>query len=387
MALEHIKHLPIELGQESPIDLYDADGILLLRKGYVIREQTELDRLLVRELYTLSADSSPQRKRFRFNLFNSTCPFDLINGVLASMENTLITLIRETNFDGVEDFVYELASEIRRSCALDPEATLACISMDNHIRYSLKHPVDTAIVTELVGRHLNLSTEESLAAVAAALTMNLSMIDMQDQLHKQSAPLSTEQKKRIQMHPIDSVLLLQKAGVKNKMWLRAIEEHHETQDGTGYPNRLQSNQISTIAQLISVADIYSAMLTDRAYRGGVLPNVALRELFLSRGQGVDPVLAATLIKEMGIYPPGTLLRLENDEVAIVTSRGKNAKLPTVVNVVDAFGMPISLPMRRDISQSVFAIREVVNPNRFKLKLNRYMIWGYYQLSPYDPLTN
>ena len=90
---------------------------------------------------------------------------------------------------------------------------------------------------------------------------------------------------------------------------------------------------------------------------------------------------------MGIYPPGTLLRLENDEIAIVTSRGKNAKYPTVVNVVDAFDMPISLPMRRDIAQKAFAIREVLNPNLFQIKLNRYMIWGYYQLSPYDPMTN
>ncbi len=390
MALEHIKHLALELGQEIPVDLYDADGILLLRKGYIIHDSGELERLLIRELFTFSASANaapPVRKRFRSNLFNSTCPFDLIRGVLVSMENTLLALVRESNLEAAEDFVYELANEIRRSCALDPEATLACVSMDNHIRYSLKHPVDTAIVTELVGRHLHLSSDDALAAVAAALTMNLSMIDIQDQLHKQPTPLSQEQRKRIQMHPIDSVLLLQKAGIKNRVWLRTVAEHHEMQDGTGYPNRLNAEKISTIAQLVSVADIYSAMLTDRAYRGGVLPNIALRELFLSRGQGVDPVLAATLIKEMGIYPPGTLLRLENDEIAIVTSRGKNAKYPTVVNVVDAFDMPISLPMRRDIAQKAFAIREVLNPNLFQIKLNRYMIWGYYQLSPYDPMTN
>nr|WP_305909860.1 HD domain-containing phosphohydrolase [Methylomarinum sp. Ch1-1]MDP4522798.1 HD domain-containing phosphohydrolase [Methylomarinum sp. Ch1-1] len=202
------------------------------------------------------------------------------------------------------------------------------------------------------------------------------MLNLQEHLHKQSSPLTEQQQKDIEQHPFKSREILQGLGITHNEWLDTVQNHHERPDGRGYPNGLQADDVSLYARTLSLTDIYSAMVLPREYRDGFHVKKALRDIFMQRGGAVDMDLAQLLIKELGIYPPGTFVQLANGDIAIVIRRGvKQANAPIVLNIMSPRGAPYKNPQRRDTKhQDLYGIVKVI-PRIDDLKLDRNQIWG------------
>ena len=98
--------------------------------------------------------------------------------------------------------------------------------------------------------------------------MNMSILQLQDVLQAQQAPLTGEQKEVIQRHPETSAALLRERGVSDEIWLNAVLCHHEAIDGSGYPQGSKGDAIPMPAQLVSLADVYCARISNREYRRG-----------------------------------------------------------------------------------------------------------------------
>lgn len=173
------------------------------------------------------------------------------------------------------------------------------------------------------------------------------MYTLSGALSTQAAGLTREQQERLHGHPQLGVDLLRRAGVDDAAWLEMVLSHHERVDGSGYPRGLRDLDIGQPARVLAIADIYSAMIRPRAYRGAIQAREAMREIFLERGRQVDPELASVLIKAVGIYPPGSFVRLASGEVAVVVARTDNASLPEIRSVVGMEGMPRAVPVARD----------------------------------------
>jgi hypothetical protein len=148
-------------------------------------------------------------------------------------------------------------------------------------------------------------------------------------------------------------------------------------DGSGYPEDVQIHAIADAARILSIADIFCAKISNRGYRLGLLPNTGLRELFLvERNQHVDLEMVTQLIKVVGIYPPGTLVRLINGELAVVTHRGEKAHQPLVQVVASPKGIPLTEPVLRDCSFKKYGVKETLSSTSLKSKINPYRLWGY-----------
>jgi HD-GYP domain-containing protein (c-di-GMP phosphodiesterase class II) len=106
--------------------------------------------------------------------------------------------------------------------------------------------------------------------MAAALTMNIGMLSLQEVLYQQEKDLTSEQKQLIDSHPAQSVVMLHEAIVTDRLWLKCVLAHHEKIDGTAYPNQLSGEQYYEETQLITLADQYCARLSPRAYRQPLL---------------------------------------------------------------------------------------------------------------------
>jgi HD-GYP domain-containing protein (c-di-GMP phosphodiesterase class II) len=240
------------------------------------------------------------------------------------------------------------------------DAALAMTLLERNGRYSIRHSVDVAIACHVTGGALGIEEPELSSVVAAALTMNISVLELQDELQSQKDPLSEEQRERIRQHPDTSLNLLRERGVTDPVWLRAVESHHETIDGAGYTHGMKGDDIPLPAQLVQIADVYCARISSRDYRQPLRPNAALRALFLDQGKKVREGLANQFIKAIGVFPAGTPVRLDNGEIAVVTQRGESAKTPHVSSIIGMRGMPLVTPIRRDTSQPPFGVKEVVN---------------------------
>ena len=102
----------------------------------------------------------------------------------------------------------------------------------------------------------------------------------------------------------------------------------------------------------------------------------MRDVLLPRGKPSDPMLAAYFIKELGTYPPGSFVRLQNGEIGVVTRRPLAASAPPVVHAfIGPRGAPLSFPIQRDTGKELYAIREVLSTQQVTLRFSMQQLWG------------
>jgi len=356
-------------GQPIPKNIYDESGELLFAKGTIIQE---LDDPAFEEMDIEVTDKIRKKADDDYIKLNLS-PFEIINKLQLSLRDLYNNFY---NYDDIKPRILEFCMIIQKMCYEDTDAALATIMIDDFKQYSIKQTIRAAIVCEVISRHLGWSDQDRAILVSAALTMNISMADLQDKLNTFSQALDETQKKEIKNHPQKSVMMLKQKGVISKIWLDTVLQHHENPNGTGYPKGLKSNEILPSARLLSLSDIYCARVTGRDYRTGLKPNSAMREIFLSGNQGNEEDFAMIFIKVLGIFPPGTLVTLANHEIAIVSHRGETANSPIAYSIVKADGSRIFNPIQRECATKEFAIKKILSIKEANINVNRHQIWGY-----------
>jgi len=231
--------------------------------------------------------------------------------------------------------------------------------------YSAGHALLVTAVCELAARHLGAwpgAWRESLRR--AALTMNIAMTGLQDNLANQEDRPTPQQRALIDGHAALGAERLREVGVDDALWLAAVMHHHDTHAGA-LGDMAPEMQL---ARLIQRADIFAARLGRRRGRGALSGMAAAKATYLDENHQADEAGAA-IIKAMGICPPGTFVRLANGEVAIVLRRGRLANQPFVASVIGSAGLPLAVPARRDTRSTRYAVSAGVAPHEIKLRLN------------------
>jgi HD-GYP domain-containing protein (c-di-GMP phosphodiesterase class II) len=219
------------------------------------------------------------------------------------------------------------------------------------------------------------SPDEVVTVAAAALTMNVGMLRQQEAMQNSSEPLTDTEKQIIHDHPQESVNLLKSAGIDNPDWLSYVLQHHENEDGSGYPLGTASKEIPDCAKIISIADRYCARVSGRSYRKSLLPNAALRDILMAEKNNVDPAIATCFIRELGVYPTGTFVKLSDGEVGVVTGKGETTTTPVVHALIGPRGAPLAFPIKRDTSKPLHAIRDVLDEEKAAVRFSMQQLWG------------
>jgi len=363
----------MHVGVPLPWNVYDATGRLLLRSGYVIGTQKQIETLskfgLFREQTAADSEKeAPLRPAAKLS------PFDTIN-LFQYRLKAIFGEINKSTGAIVKEQITNFAQDVQALCKEDLDAALGALHLDNEGQYTHIHPIHTALLVELIGKRLGLEEVERQSIIAAALTANVGMLELQELLHLQKDGLTARQREEVWGHPERSVALLKAAGVDDALMLDTVLSHHERMDGSGYPNGLSGTAIAMAVRMIALADTYSAMVTPRAYRAEMQAKEALKEIFLKRGKEIDESLAHVFIKELGIYPPGAFVRLENGEIAVVIRRGKDATHPVVQSIISPRGGAYTAARRHSCEQEMYQIKEVVRREK-NSAVNLRKLWGY-----------
>lgn len=296
----------------------------------------------------------------------------LLNDCSAQLERLLSDLRSKSD---AEPALRALAAQVLQAIALDPDIALASILL-NRIAgtYAVRHCVETALVAALVARAMHYSEEQTLVIAAAALTMNVAMLAQHDNFQHQGLVLTHAERDAIWRHPNDGAELLYNAGVRDKAWLDYVLQHHEQADGSGYPQGLSGAQIAPGAHLIGLADRYCALISARNYRRSMHPDLALHTLLSLQG-GVSPELVRHFSAELGPYPPGTLVRLCNGEIGVVTRRaGLQQRLG--VHVLEVARVETKADASVDMNQPApQQIAAALHEDEVQLRFGMQQIWG------------
>lgn len=290
-----------------------------------------------------------------------------LNRVSSELDALLSGLRAYSESDGA---LRQVAQAVAEAAARAPDVAIACILL-NQIggRYAVRHCVDTAILACVLARAMGKAPAEVLTVAAAALTMNVGMMRQIESLQNKST-LSGDERALVRRHPSDSAELLRSAGVGDEDWLACVLQHHENDDGSGYPDGRREGEIAFNAKLIRLADRYCACVSARNYRRSMLPPLALATL--GADAGTDPVLAALFAQELGPFPPGTLVRLANGDIGAVAGRSADGVL-LVHALRGADGAKLSA-LRR-IDQADFAIETALHEDEAQLRFSMKAVWG------------
>jgi len=179
----------------------------------------------------------------------------------------------------------------------------------------------------------------------------------------------------IRKHPQRSIQALRAAGIDNKLLLTIIAQHHEQADGSGYPKGLSGTEIRPEAEILALAERYVAMITKRAYRQRM--NVAnARKLIANLADGkFRPAIPKALLQVLGEFPPGILVRLENNEVGVVTRRPVRARGPFVKAIFGPRGNRYTGTFERDTSEPDFGIQSLEEPEIMP-SMDFSLVWGF-----------
>lgn len=373
MSNKRISMSDIVLGQPLQWDIYGSDGNLLLRRGFVVNSEHQVEVLIERGLY-VDGDKFDQSSRDKKipKVVELPSVLRIVTEVRADLRTLSYNLIAES--EARAKFL-ALAKQIVVATFLDTDVALGCILLHQEGNYSARHCVDTAIVSIVIARALKKSEEEITMLAAAALTMNLSMLRQQERLQEKSEGLSPEEQELIYKHPQESVDQLIAAGVRDEAWLSWILFHHENEDGSGYPGKKRGPEIPQNSKIISIADRYCARVCARSYRKSLLPNAALRDILIGGKTTVDLMLVTLFIRELGTYPIGTFVKLENGEIGVVTSKGATTTTPYIHSLIGPRGAPLSMPIKRDTQKPLHAIREVLHRDQVPIRFSMRQLWG------------
>ena len=235
--------------------------------------------------------------------------------------------------------------------------------------YVVAHHVQTVFLCGLIANKLGLPEARRHSLCRAAFTMNVSEMPLQETLSRQVGPITATQKTQMTGHGPRSRALLQHFGVTDPDWLQAVQEHH--------PEILPAGQaMSELANIIHHADIYLAKISPRAYRPAKTADIAAKELLTS--PAVDRRIVSILIKEFGIYPPGSYVALANGETAIVVRRRDKAHTPLVF-AISKDNVIHHTPIERDTAQPAFAVAGIVQRSAVKASINRAALLGYHHV--------
>jgi HD-GYP domain-containing protein (c-di-GMP phosphodiesterase class II) len=150
-------------------------------------------------------------------------------------------------------------------------------------------------------------------------------------------------------------------------------QHHERYDGTGYPDKLKKDEISPLGQMASIVDVYDALTSNRVYHKGMEPTAALKKLFEWSKFHFNAGLLERFICLIGIYPVGTLVKLESGILAVVVNPGTESLLrPIVRTVFDTKRELYVTPQDIDLAKKLDSIVQYESPLNWGIDPFKYI---------------
>ncbi|GAB4218181.1 MAG: hypothetical protein Fur007_22940 [Rhodoferax sp.] len=238
------------------------------------------------------------------------------------------------------------------------------------VGYSTSHALVCAVLCHLLALEFDLPAHERDSLIYAALTMNLAMTRLQDELATQTAKPSPEQRAAIKAHAQQGAQLLGTLGIQNALWLDVIAQHHH--DNPGRVALAQMSPVQRLAHILNVVDRYAAMISPRQSREGRSSMESAQSL-LAEASGQASGVAQALVRIVGLCPPGTYVRLDDAEVAVVTRRSELPNAPDVAIVLNPNGQPLRPPSLHHTSRGKPVIDAALAAAAVQERINHHLV--------------
>jgi len=240
--------------------------------------------------------------------------------------------------EGAHETVKDLVDSIFRN----RNALLSLSRIKSFDEYTFNHSINVAVLALNLAVHMGILDQELQRLGVGAVLHDLGKVRMPDGLIQKPGRFSEAEYEVVKSHAAHGAKLILDAGNLPKECATVPLNHHERYDGSGYPRQLAGLKVGKFGLITGIADVYDAMTTNRPYQKGMPPDVALRMTYQWAGTHFHPIYVRKFIQCLGIFPVGTLVRLDSGEVAVVVRQNRGELLRPWVRLVKAAnGAPYS----------------------------------------------
>ena len=264
-----------------------------------------------------------------------------------------------------------LVDEISKSISRNPEAFLNLARLKTKDDYTYMHSVAVCALMIALGKQLGLEGNDLKEAGLAGLLHDVGKMMIDEEVLNKPGKLTDEEFNIVKDHPRKGWEILQGSSDITATALDVCLHHHERMDGKGYPEKLAGEQISLFAKMGAVCDVYDALTSNRCYKNGWEPAETIRKMAEWRNGHFDERVFQAFVKTIGIYPPGTLVRLKSGRLAIVMEQTEKSLLTPIVKIFFSTksNEPI-MPEMLDLGRSQESIVSAEDPAKWGFDLKQ-----------------
>jgi putative nucleotidyltransferase with HDIG domain len=291
------------------------------------------------KLKFFSLDSEKIEKEARRIYFKS---IKIIAGVFKD-----IRMGKVPNMDNVSEVVGDMINIISK----DRSIIIGLTMIKDYDNYLYNHSVNVGILSLSLAEYMNIRGEELNDIGVGSLLHDIGKIKTSESIIKKPGPLTEEEWDVVKKHPILGAKMLEIIDKSKRDSMDIVLEHHIRYDRKGYPRFDKGRELKAGSMIVSIADCYDAMTTLRPYQRAFNPREAIEIMVSYSGKNFHPGYLKNFINLVGIYPPGTLVRLNNNNLGIVWQQ--NSKYPThpvIKIIVDGNGNRLQIPQKIDLSK-------------------------------------
>ena len=339
----------LQPGMKLVKDVYLQDGRLLLLSGFIIKPRyiRKLELFEIPYVFISDTERVPIEEIGEERVYAEA--FNTIKTVLTAVRDG-----KELNISAVKDTVNDIVHKVMNNETVFIQLT-GIRDIDN---YTFLHSVDVCIYSVITGKNMGFNKDELTDLGIGAVLHDVGKCKVPLEILMKPGRLTDEEFNIMKLHTIYGHEIICNTIGLNKRVASIACQHHEKWDGTGYPLGLANYQIDRLARIVTAADIYDALTANRVYRKRNLPHEAAEYIVGNSSILFDPEIASAFIKNIAIYPEGTIVLLNTGEIGSVIEANKNMSIrPKVMVIACKEGPPVLTPYEIDLmhSPSVFII--------------------------------
>jgi len=201
--------------------------------------------------------------------------------------------------------------------------------------------VNCMIISAVIGNTMRLASHRLLQLATGALMHDVGMLKVEKGILEKQGKLSGEELTQIRTHPVMGYQIISKDMKYPEDIALVALQHHEHWDGRGYPRSLKGEDITLFSRVVTVADAYEAMVSERPYRNSMIGYSAMKNVLSDNGRHFDPQVLKAFLESMGVFPIGSIVQLNTSSIGRVSENHAEAPLrPKVELLIDEFGTQV-----------------------------------------------